>query len=261
MSNAPFGVRMRIVGLAVALLAFAVSYTAIGQVSMSIQMNKPQKPIAGLPFCADQTVQVVQHLANGTPLTTEVKGHVYRSAAGMERYDGLMPSSDSTHPEPLTMVEIVDPFKHTVTLLNSRLMTASVQPLPDNATVSIKFLPLATRFQNRLIQPQDVVKTDLGDRSEGMLHLNGVRTTGTIPAGTFGNDQPLTVTTEVWVNRDLKIIVSEHEQNPITGDRTLELTNVRGEEPDAALFQIPDGYTLKERPMMPSFPPPMPKKT
>lgn len=229
----------------------AMSKAGVTQVSMSIQMNKPQKPIVGLPFCADQKVRMVQHLANGTPVTTNMTGHVYRSASGVERYDGVAPSTDPSHPDPVTMVYIVDPLKHTATFLNSRVMTATVQALPDNATVSIKFLALASRFQNRLIQPQDIVKTDLGTRSEGMLHLNGARTTGTIAAGTFGNDQPLTVTAEVWVDRDLKVIVSEHEQNPITGDRTLELSNVRGEEPDAALFEVPSGYTVKERTMPP----------
>ena len=74
---------MRNVGQAFAVLAFAVvSYAAFGQASLTIQMNKPQRPVIGLPFSADLSVHMVQHLANGVALKFEVKGHVYRSAGG-----------------------------------------------------------------------------------------------------------------------------------------------------------------------------------
>jgi tetratricopeptide (TPR) repeat protein len=42
------------------------------------------------------------------------------------------------------------------------------------------------------------------------------------------------------------------EQNPLSGERTFELSNIRSEEPDPALFQIPEGYTIKEQAPMPS---------
>src|SRR5271154_396929 len=164
-----------------AVLAFAVvSHVALGQVSMSIQMNKPEEPVIGLPFIADQRVSTVQHLANGMPLKSEIKGHVYRSAAGIERYDGVIASTPD-RPDPVTLAYIIDRAKHSVVLLNLKLKTATVEHLPANATVSVKFLPLQqSRTQGQFIKPGDLVTTDLGKRTQGMMTLVGRRVSGTI---------------------------------------------------------------------------------
>lgn len=237
--------------LAVFIFALA-SHAAMGQFSLSIQMNKPEKPVIGLPFSADQTVSTTQHLANGTILKSEIKGHVYRSAAGIERYDGVLPSTPE-HPDPTTMVYVLDRSKHSAVFLNLKLKTATVEHLPANATVSVKLLPLQQpRTQNQFIKRGDIAVTDLGKRTQGMITLVGKRVTGTIAAGRIGNDQPLSVTTDVWVDPQLKLVVEEVEQNPFSGERRFELSNIRGEEPDPTLFEIPKSYTVKDRPPIPS---------
>jgi hypothetical protein len=251
---------VRNVGQAFAVLAFAVvSYAAVGQASLTIQMNKPQTPVIGLPFSADLSVHMVQHLANGVALKFEVKGHVYRSAGGMERYDGTTVSTDPANPESNTLVYILDKVKHTAIFYNSKTMKATVQQLQDTSTVTVRFLPLQeTRIQNRIIKPENVITTDLGKRTEGAMTLVGKRVTGTIPAGKVGNDQPLSVTGDVWVDPQLKLMVEEVEQDPLAGERTLALSNIHGEEPDPKLFEIPAGYTVHEMSAMPSGMPPAP---
>ncbi len=236
-----------------AVLALGViSHAAMGQVSMSIQMNKPEAPVIGLPFGADQRVSTVQHLANGTLLKSEIQGHVYRSADGVERYDGVMPLT-SDHPDPTTMVYILDRTKHIAVLLNLKLKTATVEHLPADATVSVKFLPLhQSQAQNQLTKPADLVTTDLGNRTQGLITLVGKRVRGTIAAGSIGNDEPLSITTDVWIYPELKLMVEEVEKNPFSGERTFELSNIRGVEPDPALFEIPEGFTVKDMPQMPS---------
>jgi hypothetical protein len=238
-----------------ALLAFlALPAIASAQLSMSMQMGKPDTPIVGLPFSADQSIRTIQHLANGMSLTNEIKGHVYRSAEGVERYDGaVIPTA--ANPDPTLQVLILDRVKHTSITLNSKLKIAMLRHLPDNAAVSVSFLPQQQpTFQNKAIKPENLTTTDLGKKTEGMLSLVGKRVTGTIPAGAMGNDQPLLVTTEAWYAPSLKLIVHQIEQNPLSGERTFELTNIRGDQPDPALFQIPDGYTIKEPPPMPTYP-------
>lgn len=218
---------------------------------MSIQMNRPESPVIGLPFSADQKVSTVRYLANGALLKSEIKGHIYRSAAGIERYDGVMPSTPD-HPDPTTMVYILDRAKHSAILLNLKLKTATVEYFPTDATVSVRFLPLPqSQSQNRLIKPENIVTTDLGKRAQGIITLVGKRVTGTIAAGKVGNDRPLSVVTDEWVYPELKLKVDEVEQNPISGERTFELSNIRGEEPDPALFEVPEGYAVKERSLMP----------
>lgn len=245
-------------GLAVVVFA-VMSQVAVGQVSMTIQMSTPETPVTGLPFSAEQSVHMVQHLANGVALKSEVKGHVYRSTAGVERYEGVMPVTDPTRPEPTTMIYILDRTKHTSVLLNTKLKTATVEHLPATATVAIQFLQLPRPRVPNQPAKKDSVVTDLGTRMQGLLSLKGKRSTGTIAAGAMGNDAPLYITTDVWVAPSLKLIVNQVEQNPLVGERTYELTNIRGDEPDAALFEIPEGYTVKDKPpmgsLMPSLPP------
>jgi hypothetical protein len=133
------------------------------------------------------------------------------------------------------------------------LKTATVEHLPADATVSVKFLPLQqSRAQGQSVKPGDLVTKDLGTRTEGMMTLVGKRVTGTIAAGRVGNDQPLSVTTDVWTYPEFKLKVDEVEKNPFSGERTFELSNIRGEEPDPALFEIPEGYAVKDMPPMPS---------
>jgi tetratricopeptide (TPR) repeat protein len=231
-----------------AFVLLTVSHLAAGQVSMSIQMNKPQKPVIGLPFSADQTVRLVQHLDNGMAITSEMKGHVYRAADGVERYDGGTVSSDSSHSDTATTIWLIDRGNHSATLLNTKLKTATVESLPATATVSINFLPLQqSRISGRTIRPTDLTTTSLGTHMQGMMTLTGKRVTGTIAAGTLGNDQPLYVTADVWFDPQLRLVVEEVEKDPLSGDRTFELTNIRGDEPDAALFQVPTGYTIKQK--------------
>jgi len=70
----------------VAILALSVAWcAALGQVSMSVDFNKPDKPITGLPFTADQRIRTVQHLANGITVTHEMTGRIYRSSTDLER--------------------------------------------------------------------------------------------------------------------------------------------------------------------------------
>jgi tetratricopeptide (TPR) repeat protein len=246
---------VRISGPSLALLALLISTAAApAQVSMTIQTGKQEQVVVGLPYTADQTVQTVQHLANGMALTRRMTGHLYRSADGLERAEGTFPSTDPAQPDTVTLVCILDPARHTATMMNSRLKTATVTPLPDKATVTLTFLPLPNP-QTLAISKDSIVTTDLGKRTQDMLDLVGKRVTGTIPAGKIGNAQPLNATTEAWVSPQLKLLVKQVEENPVTGERTFEVTNIRSEEPDPALFKIPEGYTVKERPALPATAP------
>lgn len=94
--------------------------------------------------------------------------------------------------------------------------------------------------------PDKVTHEDLGQQSiEGLL-VTGKRTTTVIPMGKIGNDRPITVTDEVWTTPELGIIVKQIDNDPRTGERTMELTGVTKAEPDKALFQVPPGYKVQD---------------
>lgn len=240
---------MRILICIAALFCLAGRSNSMAQVSISIQANKPEIPVLGFPIVADQTVTTTQHLANGTVLRSKVLGHQYRSATGVERFEGAA-AATADEPSPTTLIYILDRSKHSAVLLNTKQRTATVQKLASNASVSVKFLPLP-QARGQTAKASDLVTTDLGKQSRGVMALVGRRVTGTIPAGKMGNDEPLVFTTDVWVCPQLKLLVEETEHNPFSGERVSEITNIHEEEPDPKLFDIPEGYTIREQPSMP----------
>jgi tetratricopeptide (TPR) repeat protein len=254
---------VRNVGKSLVLLGFAIAGSAaLGQAILSIRNGKPETPVIGLPFSADESVRIVQHLANGMTLSSQMKGRVYRSSDGVERLEGTLVSTDPAQTDQVTQVWILDRTKRTAVLLNSKLITATVTPLPADSTVTVSFLPQPRATgpaATQAAKPENPITTDLGKRTQDMLPLVGTRVTSTIPVGKIGNDQPILVTTDVWVAPQLKLVVNQIEQNPLVGERIVELTNIRSEEPDPTLFQVPEGYTLKERSALPlGMPPSLP---
>ena len=87
---------------------------------------------------------------------------------------------------------------------------------------------------------------DLGMQLCAGVNAQGTRTTRTIPAGTIGNAQALTITNERWVSPDLQTVVMSKRTDPRTGSASFQLTNIVKQEPDPTLFQVPSDYTVQD---------------
>ena len=86
----------------------------------------------------------------------------------------------------------------------------------------------------------------LGTRNiEGVI-ATGTRTTRTIHPGTMENDKPIVSISDTWVSTDLKVTVLSESDDGQEGHSTMKLVNIVRGEPNAALFVIPAGYTVKE---------------
>lgn len=92
-----------------------------------------------------------------------------------------------------------------------------------------------------------IQRESLPGKSINGIYAEGVRITQTYPIGYFGNDRPIVLVHETWTSPDLKITVLATTDDPRTGTRTTEVTNLDRSEPDPALFQVPEGYTIKEQ--------------
>jgi hypothetical protein len=100
------------------------------------------------------------------------------------------------------------------------------------------------------IQHERPAVEDLGTDTILGVEARGHRTTNTIPAGTIGNDAPLTRTTETWTAiapglTGLQVRMVSND--PQTGKTDKELTSFEQSEPDAAVFQAPSGYEIVNR--------------
>jgi hypothetical protein len=92
---------------------------------------------------------------------------------------------------------------------------------------------------------------DLGTQTINGVEARGRRVTTTTPAGAIGNDAPLTSITETWTATMpglSGLFVRSVFDSPQTGKSTRELTNFTLAEPDASVFQPPEGYEIVNRP-------------
>jgi hypothetical protein len=128
------------------------------------------------------------------------------------------------------------------------LMAARQRALGGNAPFSV-LIPASTA-RRRMAEgdnapaPPEPQRERLEARMiEGVL-AEGTRTTLTIPAGEFDNEQPLTIAHEEWYAPDLHIIVLMKHTDPRFGETTFRLTNITRGEPAPELFQAPQGYRI-----------------
>ena len=87
--------------------------------------------------------------------------------------------------------------------------------------------------------------------SLGERNIEGVKAIGSrhefqIAAGAIGNEQPITVRTEQWFSPELGVVIESSHQDPMVGDTSYRLSQIKRGEPDATLFMIPADYTRQE---------------
>ncbi len=123
-------------------------------------------------------------------------------------------------------------------------------PPPDAMPTTIAAQGPNVFFERHLItERQSQANTeDLGSQTmEGVL-VKGTRTTHTIPAGQIGNEQPITIVTEVWTSPDLKTVVYSKRSDPRMGEQTFRLTNIVRGDPNPSLFTVPADFKIVDAP-------------
>ena len=109
-------------------------------------------------------------------------------------------------------------------------------------------LPVATTLRMRASE-EKVEREQLGGKTIAGVYAEGIRITRTIPEGAEGNDRPMIRVDETWRSPELKITLLSINSDPRTGTRTTEVTELDRAEPDPAVFQVPEGYTVKDQTM------------
>ena len=61
-------------------------------------------------------------------------------------------------------------------------------------------------------------------------------------------EKAIVMVTERWYSPELQTYVMTKRTDPLMGDTTFQLTNIQRNEPDPALFQVPAGYNVSQRP-------------
>ena len=207
----------------------------------------------------------MQRLANGVTITHETTSKEARDSSG-KTYRESQPETSlgaDVQAHKVTFYNVFDPVNRITINWSSNSKEATVihmlepnqariappaqitsPPAPETVVGSVFGTAGEAAAPSRPIRP---VREDLGMKTINGVEAKGTRTTQTFPAGAVGNDLPFSVTHETWMSVDLRLVVLQIDVDPRSGDRTTELTEIERGEPDPALFQPPEGSTVRDR--------------
>jgi hypothetical protein len=205
------------------------------------------RAVAGAPFSADVVSQSTLVLADGTPVTRETHGKMFRDSAGRTRSETELESSVAGVAS-RRFVTIVDPVQGTSTVLDvaAKSVTvfhlSSVSPVTTNNVKLMAPLPAGRASVKHLTLPGS---EDLGEMMMEGFSVNGTRRAGISAASATKSTLP-TIVTESWFSKELKIDLLVAKQGPQSASRTTRLTNITPGEPDPTVFQVPADYTVHD---------------
>jgi hypothetical protein len=238
---------------------------------------------AGNPYTAVKKTTIIQKLGDGTTITRENSTTEARDSQGRTMAQNPMGEMQGQN---ITITHVMDPFARTNTTWLSRGKQATRMHLPDlrgaaqqsgptamglgsgsiGAVSNVTSLSPAIRIGGTGTAPETTGivtmsagavrdpnlrperKTEkLGGKTIAGVYAEGTRLTVIYPVGSFGNDKPIITFHETWMSSDLKLILLSVDDDPRTGTRITEVTTLDRGEPNPALFQVPEGYTIKDQ--------------
>jgi hypothetical protein len=241
----------------------------------SAVLNFERTPVKGAPFSAELVIETARPLPDGTSTTRKLTSVIYRDNDGRTRSDRMAEQTGSrpaAGDKPRLSV-INDPVAGVTHLLEHRAGVARQTPLtpprrsdseeaaqageaaapggrsaPAFATLKPRVAPGSRgslRGEETAAPAPDTKRESLGRREIEGVMAEGTRLTRTIPAGAFGNNQPVEIVAERWYSPDLQTVVLIKRNDPRFGESVYRLTGIRRGEPAHALFEVPSGYTIK----------------
>jgi hypothetical protein len=254
---------------------------------VGFQAGLGNQVVTGAPYTAQITSEFEQTLPDGNKIDRKTTTTIYRDGQGRTCRKETLPAigpyaASSTPPQAIFINDpvagvtyVLDPVHKTARKMPRPNMQAGPGgpgpkalivgpngpggpggPLPGNAPTIIAGPNgpgprgpggpppgIGPRGQNA-----NVVTESLGTQNiEGIL-VQGTRMTRTIPAGSFGNQQPIQVTSEHWYSPKLQMDLIVKNTDPTRGTNTTTLSNIQQDEPNTSLFQVPPDYTVQDPP-------------
>jgi hypothetical protein len=221
----------------------------------------PGRVVKNAPYSADIVTETTQTLADGNHIRQSSTAKVYRDTEGRTRREqslnalGGLAANANLPP----VVFINDPVAGFNYALNPRDRTATKsawarlgralydqpmarlrQPPPDRNAAN------AGRWGRGGAARQNLKTESLGRQTIEGVPADGTRTTMTIPAGQWGNEQPIQIVTERWYSPDLQTVVLSKHTDPRMGETISKLSNISRSEPPNSLFEPPADYKVTE---------------
>lgn len=242
----------RIIGVSGLLAALACAWPVQAQSTAATDVVAlgRVRSTADQPFRAAWVTTSVQTLSDGTQVTYVEREVRIRDAEGRVRIERYAPRNDSSPEatgtpsgEPVS-VEIADPVAGQTIRLSPLKKTAAITAFPVPSEVRpAPPVHFAAPPSAATVLPRPQFE-QLGTQSIDGVEAVGTRITQVIPVGAQGNDRDLTIVHESWFSPELKIDLLTKHSDPRSGDATTEVKDLSLEQPDPALFQVPEGYKV-----------------
>jgi hypothetical protein len=202
------------------------------------------------PFTATVEWSSTETQPDGTKVFHRRISRILRDSAGRLRFeDGQDESTPQAGQAPT--VRLYDPISRLFASLDSATGVAKISTMGYTSAAALAvpasgFTPAPAIPQTNLPQPRTqpsdgVIREPLPPREIAGLRAEGVRTTTTTPAGKDGTPAAVVVD-EVWVSPlwDMQLLHIHNDSK--TGSSQAQVTELRRDEPDEALFHPPGGY-------------------
>lgn len=233
------------------------------------EMSFERKTVKGAPYSAEATTETIQTLSDGNRIIRKNSATIYRDSEGRTRREPVTAGQGRHEGRSIT---ISDPIAGTSMMLDPESRTAhavktviAVRRADAKAEIErhrqVEVIEGGPGIRVRMPAPDadakiyvgdpmahggDSKREDLGTQIIEGVAAQGTRTTTTIPAGTIGNEQPLTIVSEQWFSPDLQVLVLTRHSDPRSGETVYRLTGIVRAEPDRTLFEVPADYTVKD---------------
>ena len=237
------------------MAAGILSLTALGQV-VQVVPRQSRVDLLNEPFSADAVTTLVRTLADGTHITRQTMTvKMYRDSAGRSRSDRIPGQFMAGQPAPPAIIMISDPIAGYSYVLDSGSKIARRTPLKSGPP-DVPIIPPPPNLQAPApaangLKPQFKTE-DLGTQTMEGLVVEGRRTTVTYPVGSMGNDREITNVSEIWSNKELRLMSLQVRSDPRNGETTTKIENLSRTQPDPNLFLPPPDYKVVDAPAVQS---------
>lgn len=216
----------------------------VSQVLQSIYI--PTLPNA--PFTATVHTEWVRNLPDGGTFTLVNQRRIARDSLGRlyeERW--LLVPKNGKIPSRMNLIQIGDPNQHT--LYNCFLLDQPHRCILETyvETTTALYKPAVGKSGPLPNNAGFSVHEDLGAQTIAGIDTAGTRDSVTYNEGVFGNDRPFVVKREFWYAASLGINLLSEISDPRFGKQVFAVTDVSLSEPDATLFEVPEGFAVVDR--------------
>jgi hypothetical protein len=223
-------------------LAVALIPTASGQEAADIFIT----PVPNAPFHAFVEVKRSVVVRDGSVQDFESYREIGRDSHGRIHNESRKMVKSTSHKDAtLIRVHLYDPQTRISTWIDPEgrtFGTITVNHPPATVPPQIRFEGSAG---SGVPANEFTREEDLGFREIEGVRAHGVRETQIIAAEASDSGKEIAITDEYWYSEELRINLLVKHSDPRTETITLSLAQITRDEPDAAFFEVPDGYVQR----------------